>query len=155
MTTARHLIARWWGMVRGGQVLVADEIWAEDHLSAEQKRLWRRLGDADRRHAVMVARRFVDRVSDANSAEIAGALLHDIGKVDLGWGPLRRILGTVGIDPSQRYGDHERRGAEMLARSGSDPVTVALVDTELAVDDEATASRLVELRNALAWADHI
>jgi hypothetical protein len=43
----------------------------------------------------------------------------------------------------------------MLARSGSDPVTVALVDTELAVDDEATASRLVELRNALAWADQI
>jgi predicted HD phosphohydrolase len=85
---------------------------------------------ADRRHAVLVARRFVDRRPSATGAEMVGALLHDIGKIDAGLGTSARVVATVvgsRTDRFRRYHDHERIGAELLEAAGSDPVTVALV----------------------------
>jgi hypothetical protein len=99
---------------------MADSEWA----------LWVQMGVADRRHAVLVARRFVDRRPAATRAEMAGVLLHDIGKIDAGLGTLARVVATVvgpRTDRFQRYHDHERIGAGLLEAAGSDPVTVALV----------------------------
>ena len=99
-------------------------------LADAEWKLWQQMAVADRRHAVLVARRFVDRRPSATRAEMAGALLHDIGKIDAGLGTLARVLATVvgpRTDRFRRYHDHERIGAGLLERAGSDAVTVALV----------------------------
>ena len=57
--------------------------------------LWGRLSNADRRHAIGVTRRFLARRS-ASRAEIAGALLHDVGKLDAGLGTWGAGRGHVG-----------------------------------------------------------
>ena len=62
--------------------------------------------------------------------EVAGALLHDIGKLDSDLGTASRVLATV-IGPRtarlRRYHEHERIGAEMFAGVGSSMTTVELV----------------------------
>ena len=70
----------------------ADEVWAEDHLVPGEVALWRRMSNQDRRHSATVARRFVAARPEANRAEIAGALLHDVGKIECGLG----TWGTCG-----------------------------------------------------------
>jgi hypothetical protein len=106
--------------------------------------LWRRMSAADRRHAVGVARR-VDAAlgPDASRPVLAAALLHDVGKIDSGFGPVRRAAATVagmvgGHDAARRwrgrggavgrvgrYLCHDEIGADLLADAGSDPLTVA------------------------------
>ncbi len=75
----------------------ADEDWARTWLTDEEAKLWAAMPSADRRHAVEVCRRFLARRPDASRPEIAGALLHDVGKVQSG-------LGTLG----SRRGDGRR-----------------------------------------------
>ena len=45
--------------------------------------LWRQLPVADRRHSIEVARRF-QSMGQWTREEMAGALLHDIGKLEVG-----------------------------------------------------------------------
>jgi hypothetical protein len=128
MASPGHLVRRFVGSLSQQPPSAADEGWVQGWL-AEWK-LWQQMAVADRRHAVQVARRFVDRRPSATRAEMAGALLHDIGKIDAGLGTLARVLATlVGprTDRFRRYRDHERIGAGLLEAAGSDPVTVALV----------------------------
>jgi hypothetical protein len=112
---------------------------------------------ADRRHAVLVARRFVaERGPRASRVEVAAALLHDCGKVASGLGPFARVGATVwiavvgrsragrGDGRIARYARHEPIGAEMLSVAGSDPVTVALV----AGSADAPATALAALKAA-------
>jgi hypothetical protein len=109
-----------------------DELFAGVHLTTREHTLWTQLGDTDRRHAVTVARRFLARRPSATSAEVAGALLHDIGKIAGDLPTWRRVLVTVqdalGRTPrradSRRYLDHEAIGADLLRRVGSDPTTI-------------------------------
>jgi hypothetical protein len=105
-------------------------VWADDQLLAGERALWRRLDNRDRRHSVAVARRFHARRPDATRAELAGALLHDVGKVQCGLGTWGRVVATVvgPVTPSFRsYHDHEQIGADLLVLAGSDPVTAELV----------------------------
>ena len=90
----------------------------------------RRCRTADRRHAIEVARRFVARRPQASRAEIAGALLHDVGKVPSRLGTFGRVAATIAGPRTRRfrlYHDHEAIGANMAAQAGSDQVTVALI----------------------------
>jgi hypothetical protein len=107
-----------------------DEAWADLHLLPGERRLWIRLSNADRRHALEVARRYVGAHPSAGRAEVAGALLHDVGKLASGLGVWGRVAATL-VGPRGRrfraYHDHEALGAELCARAGSAPVTVALV----------------------------
>ena len=133
----------------------ADEAWAEGQLSAAEIRLWRRMANPDRRHAVAVARRVAGEYG-ADRAVMAGALLHDCGKVEAGLGTFARVGATVviavvgrervghGDDRIARYARHEPIGADLLRRAGSDPVTVALVGGTL----DAPADALAALRAA-------
>jgi putative nucleotidyltransferase with HDIG domain len=110
---------------------VADTAWAESLLLEGELQLWRRMGAADRRHSIVVARRFENLAADEwTRDEIAGALLHDIGKLDADMGTFSRVVATV-VGPRtarfRSYHDHERIGAEMLAAAGSSAVTVDLV----------------------------
>ena len=130
MASPGHLVRRFVGSLSRRPPSPADEGWVQGWLAEAEWALWQQMVVADRRHAVLVARRFVDRRPSATRAEMAGALLHDIGKIDAGLGTLARVLATV-VGPRtarfRRYHDHERIGAALLEVAGSDPVTVALV----------------------------
>ena len=125
-----HLARRFAGSFSRRPPDPADVDWACGQLLAAEAALWRRFAVADQRHSILVARRFVERRPTASRAEIAAALLHDIGKLDSGLGTWMRVVATlVGPrgDRFRRYHDHERIGAEWLARAGSEPATIALV----------------------------
>jgi hypothetical protein len=119
------------------------ERWARSLLTDGEVRLWARMGPADRRHAVAVARRVVAALGpDATRPVLAAALLHDVGKIDSRLGPLGRALATVvGLGGGRSraaalsrrgglvgriglYLRHAEIGAEMLALAGADPLTV-------------------------------
>lgn len=125
-----HLIRRAVGSLSPRPPAPDDERWAEQYLQAGERDLWRRMSAPDRRHAIVVARRFAERAPDATRAEMAGALLHDVGKIVSGMGTAARIAATL-LGPRtarfRAYHDHERIGADLLAAAGADPVTVALV----------------------------
>ena len=110
---------------------IDDVVWAGAFLAVGERDLWERMSAADRRHAITVARRFVAGRPDATHAEVAGALLHDVGKVDAGLGTFGRVVATV-VGPRtrrfRRYHDHEAIGARLAAGAGADPVTVALIE---------------------------
>lgn len=125
-----HLVGRFARQLDRRPPTPDEAAWAESHLSSAERALWVRLGNGDRRHAIGVARRFSGARPHATRAELAGALLHDIGKVHGPEGAVRRAWMTVTPRPGEttrRYRDHERIGAELCQRAGSDPVTVALV----------------------------
>lgn len=108
---------------------VADTAWVDSQLLDGESRLWHAMTTADRRHSIMVARRFKGS-GDWSRDEIAGALLHDVGKLDSGLGTLGRVVATI-VGPRtermRRYHDHERLGADLLVAAGSSGVTVDLV----------------------------
>jgi hypothetical protein len=128
-----HLAARFVTSLSPAPPVVTDEIWAEDHLTVGERALWRMMSNQDRRHSTAVARRFVARRPFAPRAEVAGALLHDVGKIRCGLGTFGRVAATL-VGPRtprfRAYHDHERIGAELLAGAGSDPVTIELVAGE-------------------------
>lgn len=126
-----HLVSRFVRSLSPAAPTIADECWADDHLLPAERRLWIELGNQDRRHSIGVARRFVAARPSATRAEIAGALLHDVGKIECGLGTFGRVAATlVGSRWSDRfraYHDHEAIGARLVAEAGSDPATVELV----------------------------
>ena len=127
----RHLARRFVGSLSRREPEPADAAWAESLLLDGELQLWRRLGAPDRRHAIEVARRFerLDSVEWTRD-EMAGALLHDIGKLEDDLGTFSRVLATVVGSRTarfRRYHDHERIGAEMLTAAGSSMVTVELL----------------------------
>lgn len=137
-----HLVRRFVGSLRPGGPRPADERWALAHLDAGEGLLWRRMSGADRRHAVGVARHTVAALGpDATRPVVAAALLHDIGKLDSGFGPLGRTAATL-VDLAMghgrtrrwaagtgvrgrvgRYLTHDEIGARMLRSAGSDQLT--------------------------------
>lgn len=102
----------------------------------------------DRRHSVLVGRRFVKLRPTASQGEIAGALLHDVGKSVARLGTFTRVLATL-VGPRtnrfRQYHDHEKIGATMLRSIGSDELTISMVE----------GSCVGELRQALNKADDI
>ncbi len=100
--------------------------------------LWRRMSNADRRHAAGVARRVEFGLgAEATRPVLAAALLHDVGKVDSGLGTFARAAVTVASSIAGRarlaerdnrvgrYLRHDEIGAALLRSAGADPLTVA------------------------------
>lgn len=129
MSDLVHLTRRFVGSLSRREPTVADTAWADSHLLDRESELWHRMTVADRRHSITVARRFVE-LGQWSREEVAGSLLHDIGKLDSGLGPFSRVLATV-VGPRsrrfRRYHDHEQIGADMLAVAGSCDITVELI----------------------------
>ena len=125
-----HLARRFLGSLSRRAPQPNDVEWGHSQLLPAEVDLWDRMTVQDRRHSLVVARRFADRLPDATRPEMAAALLHDVGKVESGLGTAARVVATL-VGPRGRrfraYHEHERLGAELLARVGSDPVTVTLV----------------------------
>jgi hypothetical protein len=125
-----HLSRRFLTSLSRRQPSVADTAWADSHLLDGESVLWHRMTAADRRHSITVARRFESLGEQWSREEIAGALLHDVGKLDSGLGTLGRVVATVAgprTDRFHRYHDHERRGADLLVEAGSSEPTIELV----------------------------
>jgi len=129
---AGHLVRRFKGSVTRLPPSAEDESWAESLLLPVEVPLWRRMAAADRRHAVEVARRFLALRPEATRAEMAGAFLHDVGKVEAQLGTAGRVAAT--LVPARwasgrfaTYRAHEEIGARWCQQAGSEPVTVALV----------------------------
>lgn len=130
LTATRHLAARFLTSLSPAPPSVDDEVWADRHLLPGERELWVQLSNQDRRHSTRVARRFAAARPDATRAEIAGALLHDIGKIDCELGTFGRVAATLAGPRGWRfraYHEHEAIGARMVAAAGSDPATVELV----------------------------
>ncbi|MEY2554564.1 MAG: hypothetical protein QOC57_2424 [Ilumatobacteraceae bacterium] len=150
MNRTAHLARRWATSVSRREPAALDTMWAESFMLDDELLLWRQLGAADRRHAITVARRFaaIGHVSetDWSREEMAGALLHDVGKIDSSLGTSGRVVATV-VGPRtarfRSYHDHERIGADMLVAAGSSPLTIDLV------------RGIGRAAAALAQADHI
>jgi hypothetical protein len=125
-----HLVRRFAGSLSRQSPSPADEEWAESWLLPRESSLWRRMPNVDRRHAIDVARRFLVLRDGATRDEMAGALLHDVGKVESRLGTWGRVVATV-VGPRTRrfrtYHDHEAIGARWLEDAGSPSATVEVV----------------------------
>jgi hypothetical protein len=130
LTKAWHLAARFVTSLPPTPPSVDDENWVDGHLLAGERRLWVQLSNQDRRHSAAVARRFVIERPEATRAEIAGAILHDVGKIDCGLGTFGRVVATL-VGPRTAafaaYHDHEEIGARLAEAAGSDHATVDLI----------------------------
>ncbi len=107
------------------------EVWVDQQLLAGERTLWVQLSNQDRRHSIGVAKRFLEARPEATRAEIAGALLHDVGKIECRLGTIGRTVATLVGPRTERfalYHDHEAIGARLAAEAGSDVATVELVD---------------------------
>jgi len=128
---AAHLIRRFVTSLSDAPPSASDEAWAEGFLSPGERRLWRSMGNADRRHSILVARRFLALGEPPSHDDMAGCLLHDVGKIESGLGTWGRVLATL-VGPRGRrfssYHDHERRGAELCRAAGSRDGTILLVE---------------------------
>jgi hypothetical protein len=113
-------------------------------LAPTEAALWQRMSAPDRRHAVGVARSVTGALGDDAVRWVrAAALLHDVGKIESGLGPVRRAVATVagmavGRDAATRWSErggvlrragdylrHDEIGAALLTEACSDPLTVA------------------------------
>jgi hypothetical protein len=94
-----HLAARFFSSLAPLPVRARDRAWVGGVLQPEELALWSRLSLADRRESIGVARRtelaLADTEHAGDSRWIAAALLHDVGKLDARFGPLRRAVATT------------------------------------------------------------
>jgi hypothetical protein len=125
-----HLAKRFAGSLSGREPDADGIAWAAEVLSAGERVLWSTMSVADRRHSLLVARRFVAELPDAPRDAVAAALLHDVGKVECGLGTWGRVAATM-VGPHGRrfrqYHAHEQIGAAMAAAAGAAPATVEAI----------------------------
>ena len=148
MSKFAHLAKRFVLSLVPSQVQEIERQWVHSVLTQSELVLWNNMMVQDRRHSVMVGRRFVKYRPTASQSEIVGALLHDVGKSVARLGSFARVIATlVGPRTSRfrQYHDHEAIGATMLRSIGSDELTISMVE----------GSCVGELKDALNRADDI
>lgn len=168
--SAAHLVKRFFGSLRPGGPSKADDAWLRAHLTPAEIKLWDRMANPDRRHAVGVARRVESELGEAVTDPIlAAALLHDVGKsvahlrtygrvvatlsakvagydMAVAWSETRGFTRRVGL-----YLEHPRLGGDMLALADSDPLTVAWAREHHFPEDEWTVP--IDIGRVLQAAD--
>jgi putative nucleotidyltransferase with HDIG domain len=141
-----HLTKRFFSSLARSEVTEAERNMVLSTLSASEYQLWSQLLRVDRRHSVLVAERFTALRPDASRNEIAGVLLHDIGKIRSNLSTLQRVVATV-VGPRTRrfalYHQHEEIGADMLRNAGSDSEVIAIVN-QTCNEDVAAAFRAAD-----------
>jgi hypothetical protein len=138
-----HVTRRWRASLDRSPLPIDDLDFARRTLTSAEFDLWSTMTLADRRHSLVVARRFVALVPTAVDAEIAAALLHDVGKSVDPMATTQRILATL-VEPVVRprrweaYYRHEEIGLDLcrglpsrdrtltLLAGGDDPMVEAL-----------------------------
>ena len=138
-----HLTKRFISSLVRSEVTEAELNMVRSTLSASECELWLQFSRADRRHSLLVATRFIAMRPVASRNEIAGVLLHDIGKMRSNLSTLQRVVATV-VGPRTRrfalYHQHEEIGAEMLRNAGTDSEVIAIVN-QTCNEDVAVAFR--------------
>ncbi|MEK7292389.1 MAG: hypothetical protein AAB088_02975, partial [Actinomycetota bacterium] len=107
-----------------------EQVWVHDVLSDPEFDLWKTQATVDQRHSFDIAHRFIHIRPNATRDERAGALLHDIGKIDARLGVVARVMATLVPLPTRRfsaYRHHQARGAQLLKTIGCSEHTIALV----------------------------
>jgi len=148
MSKISHLAKRFVLSLVPSQVQEVERQWVQSVLTHSEFDLWSKMMAQDRQHSVLVGRRFMKYRPTSSPEEIAGALLHDVGKSASHLGTLARVVATlVGPRTSRfrQYHDHEAIGAAMLRSIGSSELTVSMVE----------GSCVGELKDALNRADDI
>jgi len=99
MARPAHLVGRFFASLVPLPVRTGDRAWVVKVLRPEELDVWSRLSLADRRESVAVARRTDAALAgteyDGDPRWLAAALLHDVGKLDARFGPVRRSLATA------------------------------------------------------------
>jgi hypothetical protein len=99
LARAGHLAGRFFSSLLPLPVSVDDRAWVMSVLQPEEHHLWSQLSLADRRESIAVARRTEVALAGSEHAGdtrwLAAALLHDVGKLDARFGPVRRALATT------------------------------------------------------------
>ena len=138
-----HLAKRWWSSLSRRAPGARDLDWTSGQLLPGEFDLWSRMRAPDRRHSILVARRFADLRPTAIRDEVAAALLHDVGKIDSDLGTGERVLATVlgpRTDRWRRYHDHERIGAQLGRDAGSTTTTL-----EILTDPDHPVARIIRM----------
>jgi putative nucleotidyltransferase with HDIG domain len=126
-----HLTKRFFSSLARSEVTEAELNMVRSTLSASECELWLQFSRADRRHSLLVATRFIAMRPVASRNEIAGVLLHDIGKIRSNLSTLQRVAATIVGPRTKRfalYHQHEDIGADMLRNAGSDREVIAIVN---------------------------
>lgn len=127
-----HLVHRWWVSLDRSEIPDLDLDFVRHTLTEAEWSLWSTMALSDRRHSIVVARRFVDIVPTADDAEIAAALLHDVGKTVAPLSTGQRVVATL-VAPIRRprrwdaYYRHEEIGLDMCRRLPSRHRTLVLL----------------------------
>lgn len=125
-----HLVKRFFGSLATAPPNESEQAWVKDVLNVHEHDLWRTQAIVDQRHSCDIARRFVALRPQASRDEIAGVLLHDIGKIEAGLGIVARVIATIMPLPTRRfiaYRHHQERGAQLLKTIACNETTIALV----------------------------
>lgn len=94
----RHLVRRFFGALSPAGPAAGEEGWACGLLLPGEQLLWRKMSGPDRRHGVDVARQTAALLGEGvqpDRAVMAAALLHDVGKIESGFGTLARAAVTA------------------------------------------------------------
>ena len=106
-----------------------------DLLLSREFELWSNMPLIDQKHSVLVMRRFLDRLPNAELVAVRASLLHDVGKTKSNLSVRGRVAATIIGSRGERfssYHDHETIGAQILREIGSDETTWRLVVGESA-----------------------
>lgn len=125
-----HLVKRFFGSLSPAPLNNVEQAWVKEVLNPREYDLWLTQPTVDQRHSHDIARRFVVIRPQASQDEIAGALLHDIGKINADLGIVARVIATVLPLPTRRfsaYRHHQQRGAQILEVIDCSDITIALV----------------------------
>ncbi len=152
-----HLARRFFTSLSSQPPSTDDVVWVSSQLTEAEWGLWQRMDVRDRRHTLAVARNYIARRPSATRDEIAGALLHDIGKVAGNLGTFTRVVARI-VGPRtarlREYHDHEAIGADMVAATGAGAVTVALVRGRATEAELVVTADLPTLIQTLRAADN-
>lgn len=149
----------------------ADDVeWAFGFLSVRERALFQKMSNADKRHALHVAKEAQRLLgSDATRPVMAAALMHDVGKTVAGLGTYGRVVATLSSalagDEYARdwqrstgltrrvglYLQYPQFGADLLSMAGSDELAVAWAREHHMAPEEWTVPR--EIGDALTAAD--
>ena len=128
-----HLVRRWVSSLSRAEPSVGDMDWVNSVLTPGELAIWMSMAVADRRHSIVVARRFVELAPDAGRVFVAAALLHDVGKSASNLSTTGRVVATILGSWGSRfatYHRHEEIGIEMCRRAGSLEETIAVLSGE-------------------------
>ena len=128
-----HLVRRWKSSLSRAEPSVRDMDWVNSVLTPGEREIWTTMAVADRRHSIVVARRFVELAPDAGRVFVAAALLHDVGKSASNLSTTGRVMATIVGSRGARfatYHRHEEIGIEMCRRAGSLEETIAVLSGE-------------------------